>query len=278
MRIKKKNVARLASLSALGAGAVAATAVNAEAGVVSYSFPSGTIVSAELGNFNSIPLIPVSSWASSLLVKGGGYTVGYVSRHVWGVKFVGPQFLKTGTGSFLGLFNLGDKWNSGPAGYFLNIAKRIVHRNSYPIYSRTTQYFTRTPTASNPATTSTKQYYRRTGTGWSNTNATVQGNAGFDDKYALFHFQDPTGSMDYYGWLEMSMSVSGDPQGFGSGPDVTLLGYAYDTLGSKLAAGDTGDTGGTIPEPSTMALTGLAALALGATGLRRWRAACKSAA
>jgi hypothetical protein len=57
------------------------------------------------------------------------------------------------------------------------------------------------------------------------------------------------------------------------GPRVTVEGLALDTSGAFIKAGDTG-----VPEPSTMALTGLAALALGATGLRRWRAARKPAA
>jgi hypothetical protein len=51
-------------------------------------------------------------------------------------------------------------------------------------------------------------------------------------------------------------------------PDVTLIDWAYDTSGAQIPAGDTGT-----PEPSTLALSGLAALALGAKGLRRWRAA-----
>jgi hypothetical protein len=42
--------------------------------------------------------------------------------------------------------------------------------------------------------------------------------------------------------------------------------------GAQIPAGDTGT-----PEPSTFALTGLAALALGAKGVRSWREARKTA-
>jgi hypothetical protein len=50
--------------------------------------------------------------------------------------------------------------------------------------------------------------------------------------------------------------------------DVTLVDYAYDKSGNQIPAGDTG-----VPEPSTFVLTGVAALALGAKGLRAWRLA-----
>jgi hypothetical protein len=75
--------------------------------------------------------------------------------------------------------------------------------------------------------------------------------------------------------MELSLDVTNrwgsDPA---LGPKVTVEGFALDTSGALIKAGDTG----AVPEPSTMALTGLAALALGATGLRRWRAARKPAA
>jgi hypothetical protein len=53
--------------------------------------------------------------------------------------------------------------------------------------------------------------------------------------------------------------------------DVTVVDWAYDTSGGQIPAGDTGT-----PEPSTFVLTGLATLALGAKGLRVWRASRKT--
>jgi hypothetical protein len=87
-------------------------------------------------------------------------------------------------------------------------------------------------------------------------------------QYALFTFEDASFN-NYYGWLQLDSAVSGS-----AGPLITLNEWAYDdTPGEFIAAGDTG-----VPEPSTMDLTGLAALILGAAGLRRWRAARKPAA
>jgi hypothetical protein len=50
--------------------------------------------------------------------------------------------------------------------------------------------------------------------------------------------------------------------------------WAYDTSGAQIAAGQLESA---VPEPDAFALTGLGALALGAAGLRRWRAARKAA-
>jgi hypothetical protein len=66
-------------------------------------------------------------------------------------------------------------------------------------------------------------------------------------------------------WAQLDAAL---PNGFG----VTPVDYAYGTSGAQIPAGDTGT-----PEPSTLTLTGLAALALGAKDLRAWRAARRTA-
>ena len=90
------------------------------------------------------------------------------------------------------------------------------------------------------------------------------------DFYKLFQFFSSSANQYDYGWVSLYQSMSDT-----SGPDIDLLGMAYDDSGAQIAAGD---TGASTPEPSTLSLSGLAALALGAVGLRRWRAARKRAA
>jgi hypothetical protein len=98
-------------------------------------------------------------------------------------------------------------------------------------------------------------------------HSTGGGNAHFTDEYALIHFGSGAGE---YGWIELSLAVNNAGGSSGTnGPNLTIVSYAYDTNGAILPAGSM--TG--LPEPSTFELSGLAALALGAAGVRRWRAA-----
>ncbi len=95
------------------------------------------------------------------------------------------------------------------------------------------------------------------------------------DKFALFKFTQ--GSQTDYGWIELSMTLEPSSP---TGPDMTITNYAYDCSGAVIKAGDLGTGPSTCaqasdftPEPASFDLTGLAALALGAASVRRWRKA-----
>jgi hypothetical protein len=80
--------------------------------------------------------------------------------------------------------------------------------------------------------------------------------------YLPFKFGDgpAPGNQVYYGWIDASLS---NPQ-VGSGPDVTIFGYAFDNTGAPLPMG-------AIPEPAPVGLLAIGALTFGAKGLRAWR-------
>jgi len=118
--------------------------------------------------------------------------------------------------------------------------------------------------------------------GWLNTfnNGGIDSFTQFtsQDRYVLFRFGQGALVHDDYGWAELSVRFTKKT----GGPDVTLVAWAYDTSGAEIRAGETGLSGSPAPggpetpEPSTFALSGLAALALGAKGTRSWRAARKA--
>jgi hypothetical protein len=98
------------------------------------------------------------------------------------------------------------------------------------------------------------------------------GTESYTDKYLLFKFT--SSSTTIYGWIEASLSLtSANSSAAADGPNVTIIQYAYDPSGALITAGD---SGASTPEPASIAETGLAALILGAEGLRRWRKARKT--
>ena len=234
MRIKRKNVERLASLSALGAGALGVAAGTAQASdIIFIPLPPGVVVgfSSNASSSFDFPLPDIAFGVrTATRTRTGWTTLGVIA---FGLDYGNPFFFKV-RGSFLSIVGPGVKWSNAAGG---------SHSGLYAIATRG---------------------YRGTSSVKFGSGGSHHGN--FTNQYALFEFEflgNP-----YYGWLELSSSVSAT-----SGPDVTVEGIAFDVSGAQIPAGDTG-----IPEPSTMALTGLGALALGATGLRRWRAARKPAA
>jgi hypothetical protein len=90
--------------------------------------------------------------------------------------------------------------------------------------------------------------------------------SGYDHQYLAWAFEDSSqaGSPLRYGWVEVSLSIGNVTLNPASGPNVTIWGYAYDNSGLKPAMGQ-------VPEPTSLSLLVLGALALGARGVRSWR-------
>ncbi len=85
----------------------------------------------------------------------------------------------------------------------------------------------------------------------------------YDHQYLAWQFSDSTQSGALrYGWMEIGLSIINYP----TGPNVTLYGYAWDNTGAKPTMGQQ-----PVPEPTSVSLLALGALALGARGLRAWR-------
>jgi hypothetical protein len=88
----------------------------------------------------------------------------------------------------------------------------------------------------------------------------------FADKFFAFKFnKGTTSSYKFkYGWLKANLTNQNFSNLF-----LHIDSYAYDDSGTQIAMGDTG-----VPEPASgVQLAALAAMTLGAVGVRRWKAA-----
>jgi hypothetical protein len=235
MKIKKANIKRLASLTALGAGAVGASAGTAEASSIVFSGLVDAKIGSGTGYQSKFSFAGPGGAAEVLRLRSTAYCVSgcFFSQNV-GVYGRG----KHGTDIQI---------HAGP--------------KSFAVASPAGATFDRVAgaklgTQGDVAFTFLSSAVRDQGH-FTNFNTT--------DDYLLFRFAGGHLSRDVYGWAQLEVSFApGGP--FVGGPQVTLVDWAYDTSGAQIPAGDTGT-----PEPSTFVLTGLAALALGAKGLRAWR-------
>lgn len=265
------RVRRWASLSALASAAVAAGAGSAEATIVYHATPGLTAPgSLALPGGKSISLnMSQSRWGSSQSIYVGNRRGRFSSRNTSvrasarGAAFraIGSQlalakkgqtFNKVGTGiasePTIGLrvhrsdFSAGTAWFPSPQGRSVS---RVLTGSPFEGWAeRTLGRFYGTRSGQNYTFIGFSAYNRSTPLDFPN----------YNDKYALFRF-DLDGQTDY-GWLELSV-------GGGQYPFVDVLGYAYQTNGKPIKAGD-------VPEPQHLPVA-LGALALGAIGLKEWR-------
>jgi hypothetical protein len=269
VKIGKRNRRRLASLSALGAGALALNSGTAQAGSIVYSGTLDEQVGFSKGFLKEATFVGPDG-AGAMLERHKYPDGPFFSRSVgvFGVRgAAGTQFrflAAKGTfslfsQSFARAFPTGVEWGTaerfqtrpgggggqrvcagGPrAADGIGMGNGIAARG--PVVATLTSCF-----VSSQAT-----HFNRT------------------DRYLLFEFSGGALARPLYGWAQLDVMFGGALQH----PDVTLVDWAYDTSGAQIPAGDTGT-----PEPSTFVLTGLAAMALGAKGLRKWRQARGKAA
>jgi hypothetical protein len=248
-RLRTKTLNKLASISALGAGALALAPDSAEASVLAYNGAPITLqYTTTIGG--GTPNQP-AVWPANL-----------ISSHVLPLPgLLGFGLFQCGCGEGYGLA-------VGYSLWFQTTRLRTISNNRSTYFLRLANF------GDLPS-----------GRGWSGVygiatfaqssggNLLSGGNGQFAHKFALFSFLNGSQSATDFGWAELSMSAVGNPDGTVT-ETLTIENYAYDDAGAMLPAGEMT----AVPEPGTMRSMALGALALGAVGLRRWRSARRKSA
>lgn len=244
MRIRnKKSLARLASISALGAGALAVASPALAPGVINsltgkVGFSSGYGSSAKL-----------SFAGTQLNVFRSSFTTGRFA--IWSVYAAG---LKSAFHIKLSAAALGKTWNSltNHSSTGVGLGARICSGSSCQLYA--------------PAGDVYRLFRFKSGGktlyGWLEYAVTGSASTGPN--------MDLTGSASTGPNADLTGSIS-------TGPNVNLIALAWDPSGNKLPAGRA-PAPSSIPVAPPPILAGIAALILGAEGYRSWRAARNNAA
>jgi hypothetical protein len=244
LAVHKRNLKRLAALSAVGAGAMGVTADRAEASII-----SGTVSAPNVVGWND-PLTAVGSLAFTL--TGTGITVTAQRSASQTTNDETTTFYR-----FISVIGNSTAFHWRVQGPSTNLLQIVSSGQKWSTVAGTSGEGNRAYPGGRTWINSAGGYDDK-----------IYGPSSISNQYALFTFKP--GSTTLYGWMQLSYSVtSGVGPVDALGPIMTVTRWAYEDGGDVIAAGF---AGASVPEPGTFAL---AALALGAIGMRRWRS-CKA--